>query len=445
MKLLSEEIKKIRKEHNLTQQELADRIYVTRQAISKWECDKAFPSPDVINKIKEEFSVNLNELISEEEVQSSIVNNSVEIKKLKKSTKVLLIICSALLVFVLFIIFMPSSKLIDIELRYQESENRIYASWYDGWSSYGIYIDDEFIRNINGGYYIIDMDIVKGDNGSVHIFKVETRKTLFKIKQFYEVEFVKVCNNKEFVNINELKDNNYYTDSQGKVTINFQTKLRGVYKLIVSSNDELIEINNVNLYASETTNENMVLYTYEEEYYLYLVGKLPSKYCDEDDDIHIPINKYTFSFSTNIPFSNLDVELVYEEIEINDHFTEVTHCFKTLSYENYVSHSILHQVAFECEVLNTIYKVNTSFDLDGKTINISSDNSISLFYVILFDANENVITYGTCNYNNSFIYTFENGQAMKNCIYIYIYFGGIGNSPYPYDIDFTFEISNPNY
>ena len=83
MRLLSEEIKRIREEHNLTQQALADRIYVTRQAISKWECDKAFPSSDVIKKIKEEFNVDLNELITEEDIKTSIIKNNSELNKLK--------------------------------------------------------------------------------------------------------------------------------------------------------------------------------------------------------------------------------------------------------------------------------------------------------------------------------------------------------------------------
>ena len=34
---LSEKIVKIRKDNNLTQEEMAKRLFVTRQAISKWE------------------------------------------------------------------------------------------------------------------------------------------------------------------------------------------------------------------------------------------------------------------------------------------------------------------------------------------------------------------------------------------------------------------------
>ena len=39
----SQYIKNYRKKNNLTQQELANKLYVTKQAISKWENDKGIP------------------------------------------------------------------------------------------------------------------------------------------------------------------------------------------------------------------------------------------------------------------------------------------------------------------------------------------------------------------------------------------------------------------
>ncbi len=40
----SETLKKLRQEQNLTQDDLADKIFVTRTAISKWETDNGYPS-----------------------------------------------------------------------------------------------------------------------------------------------------------------------------------------------------------------------------------------------------------------------------------------------------------------------------------------------------------------------------------------------------------------
>ena len=63
MKLLSEEIVKIRKEYKLTQQELADRIYVTRQAVSKWETGKNIPDIQILKQICSDYNIRLDNLL----------------------------------------------------------------------------------------------------------------------------------------------------------------------------------------------------------------------------------------------------------------------------------------------------------------------------------------------------------------------------------------------
>lgn len=55
-------IKEIRKKHNLTQKELADKYNVTYQAVSKWETGKNMPDSYLIKKISEDFKVSLEEL-----------------------------------------------------------------------------------------------------------------------------------------------------------------------------------------------------------------------------------------------------------------------------------------------------------------------------------------------------------------------------------------------
>lgn len=60
---LGEKIIRIREENNLTQEEMAARIYVTRQAVSKWERGLAYPSLDVLRLISREFQVSMNELL----------------------------------------------------------------------------------------------------------------------------------------------------------------------------------------------------------------------------------------------------------------------------------------------------------------------------------------------------------------------------------------------
>lgn len=56
-------IKNIRNEHNLTQEELAAELHVTRQAISNWENEKNLPDIEMVIRIAKTFNVSLDELI----------------------------------------------------------------------------------------------------------------------------------------------------------------------------------------------------------------------------------------------------------------------------------------------------------------------------------------------------------------------------------------------
>ena len=61
-------IKKLRTDKGLTQDELAEKIYVTRTAISKWESGRGFPNIESLKAISKYFSVSLDELLSGEEL-----------------------------------------------------------------------------------------------------------------------------------------------------------------------------------------------------------------------------------------------------------------------------------------------------------------------------------------------------------------------------------------
>lgn len=60
---LSEKIIEIREVNNLTQDEMAEKIFVTRQAISKWERGVSYPSLDVLRLISKEFKISMNNLL----------------------------------------------------------------------------------------------------------------------------------------------------------------------------------------------------------------------------------------------------------------------------------------------------------------------------------------------------------------------------------------------
>ena len=63
-----EKLKKLRTDNGLTQDELAEKTYVTRTAISKWESDRGYPNIDSLKAISKFFSVSIDDLLSSDEV-----------------------------------------------------------------------------------------------------------------------------------------------------------------------------------------------------------------------------------------------------------------------------------------------------------------------------------------------------------------------------------------
>lgn len=66
MNKLSENLKKIRKDHNLSQEQLSELLGVSRQAISKWESSAAYPEMDKVIQICNEFNLNIDDLLNKD-------------------------------------------------------------------------------------------------------------------------------------------------------------------------------------------------------------------------------------------------------------------------------------------------------------------------------------------------------------------------------------------
>lgn len=65
---LSEKIQKLRKEHNMTQEQFAEKLFVSRTAVSKWETGRGMPSMESLQMIAKLFHITLDELLSTEEI-----------------------------------------------------------------------------------------------------------------------------------------------------------------------------------------------------------------------------------------------------------------------------------------------------------------------------------------------------------------------------------------
>ena len=74
---ISEKIKKIRNDEKLTQEQFAEKIYVSRNAVAKWETNRGYPDIQNLITISEVFNVSLDELVkADDRVKSKIIAES---------------------------------------------------------------------------------------------------------------------------------------------------------------------------------------------------------------------------------------------------------------------------------------------------------------------------------------------------------------------------------
>ncbi len=99
----------LRKEKNMTQEDLANYLHVDRGTISKWERGIYLPKPDLLLKLSNLFSISVNEILlgerKNEENEQKI--NYVTIDVLKESRKKVKRVCffSILILFLIILIF----------------------------------------------------------------------------------------------------------------------------------------------------------------------------------------------------------------------------------------------------------------------------------------------------------------------------------------------------
>ena len=98
----NEKLQELRKSRSLTQEELAEALFVSRTAISKWESGRGYPNLDSLKEISRYFSVSIDELICPEEILSAAQD-----EKKEYMDRYLSLICSTLDILLALLLFLP--------------------------------------------------------------------------------------------------------------------------------------------------------------------------------------------------------------------------------------------------------------------------------------------------------------------------------------------------
>ena len=69
--MFGDKLREIRLARNVSQKQLADVLYISQQAIAKWESNRSSPNPEMINKLADYFGVSVDYLLGREEIKKS--------------------------------------------------------------------------------------------------------------------------------------------------------------------------------------------------------------------------------------------------------------------------------------------------------------------------------------------------------------------------------------
>ena len=81
---ISEKILKLRKANNLTQEQLAEQLQVSRQAVSKWESGQAIPESDKLPALSDLFHVTIDYLLRPSEIDELSIKTEILEKQQKE-------------------------------------------------------------------------------------------------------------------------------------------------------------------------------------------------------------------------------------------------------------------------------------------------------------------------------------------------------------------------
>ncbi|MDE7452860.1 MAG: helix-turn-helix domain-containing protein [Clostridia bacterium] len=193
MEIFAEKLKRLRNSKELSQSQLAEKIYVSRSAVAKWEQGRGFPSIDSLQLISAEFCVTIDELVSDKEVEILKIQKD---KKLTLRTKLLIALSVVFSVIFAVIIATGATLAVMYYPRKLSKYLTIEAAEVDA-----VYL--EYYRDKNEDGYGVEQVKVYLDEEKINLFidylkKIEVIPRYQPIKSAPRYEFVIVCGNTSY-------------------------------------------------------------------------------------------------------------------------------------------------------------------------------------------------------------------------------------------------------
>lgn len=215
-------IKELRKEKNISQNELSEEIHVTRQAISAWENGKAVPDSDVLLILSSYFNISINEILLGKRLTSDegLENLTLQLiddhnKKIRKIKKLIISLSTTIIL----------SLVIFLGYYFINNYNSIKVYKVSGYKE---------VFKTNNGIFVTTKNKVYLRLGKITQQNLEEDKDINKVKLYYKYK------NKEYILFEENKTDILIDEEYG-------------YKEFFLNNDMNKAINN--MYLEITYNE----------------------------------------------------------------------------------------------------------------------------------------------------------------------------------------------
>lgn len=175
--MFGEKLLNLRKKKGLSQEELAEKLNITRQTISNWELNQTSPDAKELKLLSKEFGVSIDELL-ENDIQNILVekvlNTENNTKSILKRIKIITIVI-IVLIGSLFLLLLINKK-IDKKSRGPYEEKSIYCKVFDEEHGATIKYDinnNEVIEIATDGYFDTILDLSKFNHVDGIITKIK--------------------------------------------------------------------------------------------------------------------------------------------------------------------------------------------------------------------------------------------------------------------------------
>jgi transcriptional regulator with XRE-family HTH domain len=345
MNTINKNLKELRTKKGMTQQQLANELFVTRQCISRWEQGKTLPDVINIEKISKIFDCTINDLIDDNSIKSLTIEEAINNKKNKKIMWIAFCISIAAVIGSLFSILNHTPSEVDaiilddyygyvIEIDYDSltmtlekyetkelvyldfldvyvdiNDNRGYTTNYDEINLFDkLHVNEQDLNDYN--ITIID-SLVEEELFGVYISPTgDNYQSLDEIKSDYEAMYVMISDGSSSSRTMQGYNYDYVTEDL------YRESIYDIYIFVnpLEVQDEieigLITSNGVKITDTIDVSDMQSMYTYKGEYNLH-----------SSDEDYIDNYNVTFNIHFQVKYSYSTLE-IYEYDKNNDLINE---------------------------------------------------------------------------------------------------------------------------